>query len=319
MTAPTNNAAAALTGGDNGTAPTNTPPANEPAPNGSGTPAAANPAPADNSSGNPQPNAAANGQAPDLKSLLGEEYAPLADKKGWQNVQDLAKGYVNIEKMIGGDPLVMPADDAAPEEWSKFYNRLGRPDTPDGYELSEMPEGYERNEALSDWFKKSAHELGLNQKAAKELDKRFNEFMANYSAQQQEELGKQGESEKAALQKEWGNTYDENMALAQAAAEKLGGEKVAKAIQALEGQVGFQDTVKLFTELGKMFGDDKFIQSASARATGFGMSPEQAKMRIKEIESDPAYLNPDPATESRHKSLVQEAQRLYEVAYSGEE
>ena len=65
----------------------------------------------------------------------------------------LAKSYVNAQSMIGADKVAIPGKHATDEDWGEVYRRLGRPDTPEGYELvNEVPEGVEANDNILDWF-----------------------------------------------------------------------------------------------------------------------------------------------------------------------
>ena len=65
-----------------------------------------------------------------------------------QNIQDvdqLAKGYVHAQRKVGADKIPLPNKHATDDDWNQFYSRLGRPDTPEGYEVQYTPpaEGYE--------------------------------------------------------------------------------------------------------------------------------------------------------------------------------
>ena len=59
-----------------------------------------------------------------------------------QDVNGLAKSFIHGQKMVGADKVVLPKEDASPEEMNEFYNRLGRPEK---YEISrpDLPQGLE--------------------------------------------------------------------------------------------------------------------------------------------------------------------------------
>ena len=74
--------------------------------------------------------------------------------------QDLAKSYVELQRKLG----VWPGDDASEEEKQAYFAKIGRPDSPDAYELDAgiLPEGIgDRDKLIAD-FKKSAHEAGVS-------------------------------------------------------------------------------------------------------------------------------------------------------------
>ena len=54
--------------------------------------------------------------------------------KDFKTPADLAKSYVNTKEKIGS-MVSIPGEDADVETRSKFYNRIGRPETVDGYDF----------------------------------------------------------------------------------------------------------------------------------------------------------------------------------------
>ena len=80
--------------------------------------------------------------ASDWRTSIPEEIRGHKSLEHIQDVGALAKSYVNAQSMIGADKVAIPGKHATDEDWGEVYRRLGRPDTPDGYELNnEMPEG----------------------------------------------------------------------------------------------------------------------------------------------------------------------------------
>ena len=80
----------------------------------------------------------------------------------------LAKSWVNAQKMIGANKVVIPGEGATEEEVAAFYNKLGRPEAADKYEIK-LAEGREMDKNFADGFKGAAHRLGLNQKQVQAL------------------------------------------------------------------------------------------------------------------------------------------------------
>ena len=64
----------------------------------------------------------------DWKASLSEDLRNDPSLASINDVASLAKGYVHGQKMIGADKIVIPKDDASPDEMNEFYNRLGRPE-----------------------------------------------------------------------------------------------------------------------------------------------------------------------------------------------
>ncbi len=150
----------------------------------------------------------------------------------------------------------MPGKDATPEEWSKFYDQLGRPETADKYELP-VPEGDDGTFA-----KKVApmlHKAGLTGEQAKALAGDWNAMQAESVAAQQKEAQAEAQAqhvkntaESNDLKREWGQQADANMEFAKRAATQfLPKESASQIINALEGVVGYKETIKLLHGIGK--------------------------------------------------------------------
>lgn len=88
--------------------------------------------------------------------------------KGYKTVADVVTAAQNAESLIGRS-VQIPDDKSKPEDRERFFNRLGRPEKADGYELK-LPDGvpkdmpYDADFATT--FKADAHKLGLTQAQA---------------------------------------------------------------------------------------------------------------------------------------------------------
>ena len=55
----------------------------------------------------------------------------------FKSAEAMGHSYLELQKTLGADKVALPGKDAKPEEMNTFYNRLGRPDKVEGYELSD--------------------------------------------------------------------------------------------------------------------------------------------------------------------------------------
>jgi hypothetical protein len=152
--------------------------------------------------------------------------------------------------------LKMPGKDATPEDWAAFYGQIGRPETPDAYELP-LPEG-----DAGEFVKMAApmlHKAGLTGEQAKTLATEWNSFVA---AEQQKAaaaeaagiaaLDARNKAEKAELDNEWGVRNTENTEMARRAIRQfIPTEKAAGVINAIESVLGYKETVKFLHGIGK--------------------------------------------------------------------
>ena len=67
--------------------------------------------------------------------------AELKDEKFWgkySNLGDVLKATAEGQKYIGGS-IKLPAEDASQSEWDKIYNKMGRPEDSEGYDINFPP------------------------------------------------------------------------------------------------------------------------------------------------------------------------------------
>lgn len=160
--------------------------------------------------------------------------------------KDLAKSYLEAERRLGAS-VVLPGKDASQAELDAFAKRLGRPESPDGYELDPvfLPDGVQDNggEAV---FKKIAFEIGLTKDQAKRMYKvaATQAFEGVAALRKQQEQSR--ERAREALQKEYGDEYKANLAMV--------------------------------TKVNKLFGDDEWVRFLN---NGAGNEPALVKFMVK--------------------------------------
>lgn len=222
----------------------------------------------------------------------------------------LESGY-NLEKLIGfekaGRTLVMPKDDATPEERAAFFQKLGAPDKADGYKLPEAL----AQDPVAQKFRDIAHKSGM-------LPKQFEESLAFVTAeakaiqeQQQQQRAVQGEQDMGALKGEWGAKYDENIELAKRAAQNFipakDGAERTQILTKIEEAIGTGQMLKLFAKIGEGLGEHQVHSSGDAGNFG-AMTPGAAKARIDALKGDKewsaAYLKGDAGKKAEIERLI---------------
>ena len=156
--------------------------------------------------------------------------------------------------------LAMPGKDATPEEWAAFYGQLGRPETPEGYELP-LPEGDDG--AFAKEMAPVLHKHGVTAAQAKGLAEDWNAMVQAQQAQAQAAeaqriaaLDSKNRAEAAELANEWGQANTANMHFAKlAVGQFFPKDKAAGIISAIESQVGYKETIKFLHGIGKGLGE----------------------------------------------------------------
>jgi hypothetical protein len=72
-----------------------------------------------------------------LKGIEGIEEGLVNDPslKALTNVGDLVKSYVNAQKMIGKDKVILPTDKSSEVEIAQFWQKMGRPEKAEDYKF----------------------------------------------------------------------------------------------------------------------------------------------------------------------------------------
>lgn len=268
--------------------------------------------------GNPTAPAAApawyapEGLDPNTSSQLGE----LVKAKGWKGPADALLSYQNLEKVFGADKagrtILAPKSDDDAEGWTAVYNRLGRPESPDKYELP-VPEGDDGSFAQA--AAPVLHELGLTAKQAKGLAEWWNEASSKRIEMESESFANRSEAEYKELQREWGSAAAQNEELAKRAVLKFSKEAGIDetTFDAMERAIGTGKLMKLFHSIGAQFAEADFI--ASDAPSSNAMTPQQAKNKIAGMFADQEfmsrYLNQD---ERVRQGAIEEMMRLNRMA-----
>lgn len=251
-------------------------------------------------------------QSPDLKTWI--------EAKGFKDPAAVAESAWNLEKLIGhekaGRTLVLPKDDASPEDMRAFFTKLGVPEKPDGYNLP-VPQGGdpEFSKKAAEWF----HEAGVPPKQAAMLAEKFNAFVGESTTAQEAAHAANTQKEFGEVMAAWGKDADANVevfkrAVAQFVPAGSDNER-QELVNKIELAIGTKATMMLFANVGKGLGEHKVVDGSSSGGS-FGMSPAAAQARIKALQSDTAW-----ATRYINGGAAEKAEfaELFKVAYPGQQ
>lgn len=279
-------------------------PASNPAA-GNGAPAGApSAAPADAGSPAGDKPAAANGSWYD--NIDDADLKGYVQNKGWKDPKELADGYRNLEKLLGGEKIPMPKGAEDKEGWNRVYDALGRPKTADDYKLP-VPEGDtgEFAKIASGKF----HELGLTAEQAQGLAAWWNETQTGKMQEYTQQTVAKQEADLQSLKSEWGAAYDENLEYGRRAAREYGLDQGK--LEKIEAALGTGEMVKLLAQIGRAQGESSFVDGNSG-SKGFGMTPEAAQQRISALRADKDWTSKYLAGNA---DATQELARLMKLAY----
>lgn len=245
-------------------------------------------------------------------SQLGE----LVKAKGWKGPADALLSYQNLEKVFGADKagrtILAPKSEDDADGWGAVYDRLGRPESPDKYNLP-VPEGDDGSFAQA--VAPVLHELGLTSKQAQGLAEWWNGMSGQRIEQEREAFIQKSEQDFAELRREWGAAADQNTDLAKRALVRFGQDAGidADGLERLEQAIGTGPMLKLFHAIGASFAEGSFVSSDEPNSGA--MTPQQAKNKIATMFADEEfmgrYMNPD---ERVRAGAIAEMERLHRMA-----
>lgn len=234
-----------------------------------------------------------------------------AQNKGWQNPLEAVKSYQNLEKLLGADragrTVVMPGENATPEEKAAFYEKLGRPTTPADYGIKPGEGG---DPKAVEPFLNKFHELGLSKFQAEELTKFTGDMAKQQEAAKASQQAATFAADDQALRSEWGAAYDQNVMAARASVQALGLD--AATIDKISGTLGHKATMELFSKIGSKTGESSFVTGDPGNFSG-AMTPAQAKAQIKELQADRAFIKLYTAGNAEAKAKMAQ---LHQWAYA---
>lgn len=261
------------------------------------------------------------------KSNLDPDYA--ADKTiaalpdNVEGLKQFGKMFVHSQKIIGMDKVVIPGKNASPEDLNMFYNKLGRPNEPAGYELGklEVPQTFltptdpneakQFNSTIADNWSKIFHDAGLTKSQAEKVYKSFSgslkEMTDTMNAQIEADVKERNEQIYRAWGPEGSEEFERNKAIANRAFSQFLDSEAEEAVN--KSGIIYDPTFQLIMhKVGTMMLEDN--AAAPDSKGSFMMTKEKASNKLREIYADPShpYFNRDnPA----HKSAMEEVQRLF--------
>lgn len=239
-----------------------------------------------------------------------EDIVGVAKMKGWKSPVDAVQAYQNAQKLIGvpeNELLRLPNEKTDKAGLDAFYNKLGRPTDPSGYEIP-LPQGQTESKT-AEWAKGKFHELGLSGAQGAKLGAAFNEHIAALQVEQQTAYQNQIAQESEALKKEWGAAYDAKLLAGKKAVETFGITR--EKIDAMEKLAGFSELMRLMANIGGKLGEDTFVTADSKNSSFNTMTPAEAKARITALRQDPEWVKGYLA---KNVDKVAEMQRLQRFA-----
>jgi len=243
----------------------------------------------------------------------------------FKDIGALAEGYVNAEKMIGADKIVLPGKDAKPEDWDAVFNKLGRPEKPDAYQFPEIKDRpfTDEDKAVQATFAPVAHKLGLTQAQVAGLT----EWQTGLVTAGIEAAATGRATAEANLRKEKGDGYDAFIEQGRVGLQTVlaaAGQKFDefKTIKLADGTFAFDNPIfaKMFAAVGEAVSESSFEGGSGGGGkggTGAFSSPQAARSELDKLYAGPFKDQAHPYNNKRdpqHKAWSDRVMRLNDLA-----
>lgn len=241
---------------------------------------------------------------PEWLGSLPAELHSSASLRKFADVENLARGYVNAERLIGTDKIPVPKTD---DDYKQVFLRLGASEDPKEYDLGldALPAEVQGDiKAQADWFAEQASKLGITKTQAKGLVSEYGALLARGHAEAAANENYEFAMAQDQLRKEFGPAYDQRIALATRAASHFFSPELKAKIDA-SGLGRNAEFIKFCADLGLKNAEDIGVDKNGQTAD----TPSSLMEEISKAQAHPAYLDP---THPDHARIVRAVEALYQ-------
>lgn len=238
-----------------------------------------------------------------------------------KTVQDLAKGYVSAQKLIGAKRTAIPGDNATDAQWGEFFNAVGRPDSPDKYEVPDVKvdDSLKPNADRLKLVQKKMHDLGFTPKQARGIMEYYmtsmnEQFLASKAATET-----QSSAATAGLKQEWGEKFDTNVDIAKGVIRKFAGADGDAFLTYLDqsGMGSNVQLIKFLHKVGSAVLEDKDRGNSGANNLPLN-DQSRATIEIESMKGDEEFQKAlQDARHPAHKSAVDRWIKTHSAAHPG--
>lgn len=198
--------------------------------------------------------------------------AELQGDETWNNfakLGDLAKAYKALSEQ-SKDSTQLPSKDTKPEDIEKFYQKLGKPETMDGYELTGDN---------VDAFNEIAFNANLTKSQAKSVYDAFCKIGSSNLQEQRSQMQKMAVDLDTSLRNEYGSSYGQKMQLLKKGLDTYGGKNIRQKLSAT-GLTFDSDIIHMFITLGSL-AQEATTDNKGTASTGYKSNAEGGRFTFK--------------------------------------
>ena len=233
-----------------------------------------------------------------------------------KDVGNLARSFVNAQKLIGADKIPFPTNPTE-EDLSNIYSRLGRPETPEGYEFA--TDGNVITEDVAAKYAGVAHKLGLSPKQAAGILDYYKGSVGQTTEEMEQLAQEQAEQTTNELKREWGNSFESKVAAAKGIIEQFAGLDMLQMRLEDGTKVGNHPAfIKAFAAIGDFKSTVTSEDTINDGTRNSVFTPAQAQAEIDAIMNDKSHPYHDRKNVTGRQRAIEHVNSLFTMVHGGE-
>lgn len=253
---------------------------------------------------------ASGGSGNEFLNMIPEELRSHPSISPIKDVENLARSYVNAQRLIGADKIAVPVN-PTDEDLDRIYDRLGRPESPKDYKFD--LDGNVITEEVAANYADVAHKLRLTPDQAKGVLDYYRSAVEQFDSNSLENAEIAKEQTVQSLRQEWGRAFDQKIEAAARVAQEFADPEMFNITLADGSKLGDNaEFIKAFAKIAD------FRQSVTSEDTVAEMSqsnvmtPATAQAEIDAIMNDKSHAYWDRKNPIARQKAVERMQHLME-------
>ena len=253
------------------------------------------------------------GSGNDFLQTIPEELREHPSLSPIKDVENLARSYVNAQRLIGADKVPLPVN-PTDEDLDNIYSKLGRPETAEGYEIG--VDGNIITEDIAQSYADVAHKLRLTPDQASGILEYYKGMTNSASEMSVEAETQQRNQTEMTLRKEWGDDFDARIQDAGKIAQQFGGGELLEMQLADGTKVGnHPDFIKAFAKIAEFRQSVTSEDTVSDAPTSSMVTRQSAQQEIDAIMSDKSHAYWDRKNVIGRQQAIERVQELMGVIH----
>lgn len=253
---------------------------------------------------------ASGGSGNEFLNMIPEELREHPSISPIKDVENLARSYVNAQRLIGADKIAVPVN-PTDEDLDRIYDRLGRPEDPKGYDIE--VDGNVITEEVAANYADVAHKLRLSPEQAKGVLDYYKNAVEQFDSSSLENAEAAKEETVQSLRQEWGRAFDQKVEAAAKVAQEFADPEMFNITLANGSKLGDNaEFIKAFAKIADFRQSVTSEDTVAEMSQSSVMTPATAQAEIDAIMNDKSHAYWDRKNPiARHKA-VERMQHLME-------